>query len=233
MQLFLITIIIFIHSAITGFPGIVPVRDPEGGSIPVQRLLYDEISELNSTGLPSYEVFDLAFRGYTNLQKKHGISKHILTIADFSKPSTEKRLWVIDMDSRKVLFHELVAHGRNSGDNFAGKFSNTPNSNMSSLGFYITGGKYSGKHGLSLYLNGMDQEFNDKARERTIVIHGADYVSFDFIQKYGRLGRSFGCPALSMESYKAVIEKISDGSCFFIYYPDEKFIRRSTVLNAI
>jgi hypothetical protein len=137
------------------------------------------------------------------------------------------------MDSKKVLFHDLVAHGRNSGDNFAGKFSNTPNSNMSSLGFYVTGDTYTGKHGLSLYLNGMDPDFNDKARERSIVIHGADYVSQNFIRKYGRLGRSFGCPALSMESYKSIIDTICQGSCLFIYYPDEGFVRQSTVLNSI
>jgi hypothetical protein len=199
--------------------------------IPEQRILYNELSAVNNTVLPSYKVFDLAFKGFSNLRKTGGFSKNILTIADFSKPSTEKRFWVIDMVSGKVLFHELVAHGKNSGDNYAGKFSNIPQSNMSSLGFYITGDTYTGKHGLSLYLNGRDREYNDKARERAIVIHGADYVSQDFIRQYGRLGRSFGCPALSQECNKSIIDTISGGSCLFIYYPDEEFITKSTVLN--
>lgn len=203
------------------------------GDIAFLRILYDEISAANNTELPSYEVFELAYRGYDNLKRKQGFTKNILCIADFTRPSTEKRFWVIDMDSKKVLFHDLVAHGKNSGDNFAAKFSNVPNSNMSSLGFYVTGDTYTGRHGLSLYLIGMDPDFNDKAQERAIVIHGADYVSQDFIKKYGRLGRSFGCPALSMESYKSIIDTIQQGSCLFIYYPDEGFVKKSTVLNSI
>jgi hypothetical protein len=229
---FLIFSVLLISNA-AGFSEYKASQVTREGDVAFQRILYDEISVANNTELPSYEVFELAYRGYDNLRKKQGFNKNILTIADFSKPSTEKRLWVIDMDSKKVLFHDLVAHGRNSGDNFAGKFSNTPNSNMSSLGFYVTGDTYTGKHGLSLYLNGMDPDFNDKARERSIVIHGADYVSQNFIRKYGRLGRSFGCPALSMESYKSIIDTICQGSCLFIYYPDEGFVRQSTVLNSI
>ncbi|HLN54591.1 MAG TPA: murein L,D-transpeptidase catalytic domain family protein [Bacteroidales bacterium] len=199
---------------------------------PEQQIVYNELISLNSPDVPSYEVFELAYRGYNNLMKKQAFSKNILSIADFSKPSTEKRLWVIDMNTRKILFHDFVAHGRNSGENFAGKFSNSPNSNMSSLGFYITGETYSGKHGLSLYLNGKDPQFNDKARERAIVIHGADYVSQDYIKKYGRLGRSFGCPALSMDSYQSIIGTIEQGSCLFIYYPDEEFVKKSKWLNS-
>lgn len=203
-----------------------------GKETPEQQIVYNELKTMNSTDVPSYEVFELAYRGYSNLMKKQAFSKNILSIADFSKPSTEKRLWVIDMNTRKILYNDFVAHGRNSGENFAGKFSNTPNSNMSSLGFYITGETYSGKHGLSLYLNGQDPQFNDKARERAIVIHGADYVSPEYIQKYGRLGRSFGCPALSMESYRSIIGTIEQGSCLFIYYPDKEFIKKSMWLNS-
>lgn len=207
-----------------------PVMQPEEpASVSELELLYNELS---ATGeMPSPEVFGLALKGYTNLKKSNAFSKNILTIADFSRPSSEKRLWVIDMESKKVLFHELVAHGRNSGENYAGKFSNTPSSNMSSLGFYVTGETYTGKHGLSLYLDGMDQQFNNNARNRAIVIHGADYVSPDFIKVYGRLGRSFGCPALSLDCYQTVIESISEGSCLFIYYPDEQYLNNSSVLN--
>jgi hypothetical protein len=193
--------------------------------------IYDALAA-DSLVLPSHDIFTLAIRGYEKL-KKSGIRKDILSIIDFSIPSTEKRLWIIDIENKKVLFHELVAHGRNTGDNVAGKFSNIPNSNMSSLGFYLTGETYTGKHGLSLYLDGMDSEFNNNARSRAIVIHGADYVSEDFIKTYGRLGRSFGCPALSTGSYKTIIETISDGSCLFIYYPDDEYLKKSMVLNQL
>lgn len=200
--------------------------------MPEERNIYNEISALNSSEMPSFEAFEVAYKGYTNLMEKQALRKNILSIADFSMPSTRKRLWVIDMKTRVILFHDFVAHGKNSGMNLAEKFSNNPNSNMSSLGFYVTGETYTGKHGLSLYLNGKDLLFNSKARERAIVIHGADYVSRKFIDKYGHLGRSFGCPAIGMESCKLIIETIREGSCLFIYYPDEEFIKKSTVLNS-
>jgi hypothetical protein len=222
----------FLLSIVTGtsFADRVTVSPAE--KIPEERFLYNEISALNNSEMPSVEAFEIAYKGYTNLIGKQALSKNILSIADFSKPSTEKRLWVIDMNTRAILFHDFVAHGKNSGVNFAEKFSNNPNSNMSSLGFYVTGETYTGKHGLSLYLNGQDLLFNSKARERAIVIHGADYVSSKFIDKYGRLGRSFGCPAINMENCQSIIETIREGSCLFIYYPDEEFVQKSTVLNS-
>jgi hypothetical protein len=186
---------------------------------------------VEGTMLPSAAVFSLAMKGYTGLKNSGKVKKDILTIIDMSLPSTEKRLWVIDMDSRKVLFNELVAHGKNTGDNMAGKFSNTPASNMSSLGFYVTGETYTGSNGLSLCLDGMDDSYNDNARKRAIVMHGAKYVCSEYITKYGRIGRSFGCPALSNEACKPVIDAISQGSCLFIYYPDEEYLRNSRVLN--
>lgn len=195
-------------------------------------LLYNDLLAHDSLNLPSFEVFSLALTGYNKLSARSQIRKNILTIIDFSKSSCEKRLWVIDMVNRKVLFNELVAHGRNSGDNFATRFSNNPNTNMSSLGFYITGETYTGKHGLSLSINGMDRDFNNNARERAIVIHGADYVSQDYIRKYGRIGRSFGCPSLGLDCFRPVIETISEGSCLFIYYPDGEFLKKSSVLNS-
>lgn len=192
--------------------------------------LYDSVKSV-STSMPSQDVFTLAVKGYMNLKKNEQLRRNLLSIIDFRLPSTEKRLWVIDMDSRKILYNDFVAHGKNSGDNLAAYFSNVPESNMSSMGFYITGRTYNGKHGLSLYLEGMDGSFNDNARKRAIVIHGASYVSQDYIRKYGRLGRSFGCPALSMESFRPIINSISEGSCLFIYYPDETYLANSRVLN--
>ncbi len=194
--------------------------------------LYRELKADKKNNLPAEEVFSIALQGFTNLKIISGaVKKQVLTIIDFSLPSNEKRLWVIDLKNKKVLYNDLVAHGKNSGGLYARKFSNTQSTHMSSLGFYLTGNTYQGKHGLSLVLNGMDKNFNDKARDRAIVMHGADYVGNDFICKYGRLGRSFGCPALSTEICKEVIETIRDGSCLFIYYPDKQFLTKSQVLN--
>ncbi len=196
--------------------------------------IYHAIKQDTLICLPSFESFSLAMEGYRTLKIQHaGINKDILTLIDFSKPSNEKRLWIIDLKTGKVLIHDWVAHGKNSGNQFAEVFSNTPNSNTSSLGFYITGETYFGKHGLSLFLNGMDEGYNNNARKRAIVLHGADYVSEDFIHKYGRLGRSLGCPSVSMNIYKQVIDTICDGSCLFIYYPDQNFISNSSVLNPL
>lgn len=196
------------------------------------KYLYLELLSDKKNNLPAKEVFALALKGFSNLKQIPGaVKKQILTVIDFSLPSNKKRLWVIDLKNKKVLFNDLVAHGKNSGDIYARKFSNTQSTYMSSLGFYLTGETYQGKNGLSLILNGMDKDFNDHARDRAIVMHGADYVSDRFIRKYGRLGRSFGCPALSTEICKKVIDTIRDGSCLFIYYPDNQFLAKSQVLN--
>lgn len=192
--------------------------------------LYDEIG-LTNQSYPSYDVFAMALKGYQNLKASEKVNKDILTVIDFSRSSNEKRLWVIDLNTRRVLFNDYVAHGRNSGNEFAKKFSNRSQSYMSSIGFYVTGETYHGKHGLSLRLDGMDREYNHNARNRAIVMHGADYVSEDFIKKHGRLGRSFGCPSVSMDIYKDVIDTIREGSLLFIYYPDHDFPTRSAVLN--
>jgi hypothetical protein len=211
------------------------VNDPveeKGIAVAAGSSIYDVLTKDSLAVPPSRAIFALAMKGYGNM-KKSGVTKNVLSIIDFSLPSTQKRLWVIDVENKKILFHELVAHGRNTGDNNAGKFSNIPESNMSSLGFFLTGETYTGKHGLSLYLDGLDGEFNNNARSRAIVIHGADYVSEDFIRTNGRLGRSFGCPALSTGSCKTIIETISNGSCLFIYYPDDEYLKKSTVLNQL
>ena len=175
------------------------------------------------------KVFNFALRGYRQTEKIR--RKNILTIIDFSKPSTEKRCFVVDIDKRKLLYHCLVAHGKNSGGNFAGSFSNKPESLKSSLGFYLTAETYSGKHGYSLRLDGLEKSFNDNARSREIVIHGADYVSEEFIEKHGRMGRSWGCPALPVEISGEVIDKICRGSLLFIYGIEESYFVNSAFIN--
>jgi hypothetical protein len=179
----------------------------------------------------TFDIFNTAIRGYSKTENIR--KKNVITIIDFSKPSTDKRCFIIDIDKKKLLYNCLVAHGRNSGDNYASHFSNEPESLKSSLGFYLTAETYSGKHGYSLRLDGLEKHINDNARSREIVIHGADYVSQDFIEKYGRLGRSWGCPALPLEISKEVIDKISNGSCIFIYGNDKSYFLKSTFLKII
>lgn len=183
---------------------------------------------------PSFDIFRKGLVGYYNLlnQGKVG-NKNLISMIDFTLPSDQKRLWIIDLAAKKVLFNDLVAHGRNSGNILAENFSNVPDSHMSSQGFYVTGNTYTGKHGLSLRLNGMENGINHNAFDRAIVMHGADYVSEDFIKTYGRLGRSYGCPSVSNEISKEVINTIKDNTCLFIYSPASKYNETSTLLNAI
>jgi hypothetical protein len=155
-----------------------------------------------------------------------------LTVIDFSLPSTEKRMWIIDLQDGVILHHGYVSHGRNSGDLMAQKFSNKNSSYMSSLGFYLTAETYQGKHGYSLRLDGLEPGFNDNARERAIVIHGADYAREDFIKQTGRLGRSLGCPALPHEITVEIIDMIKDRSVLFIYGKDDNYLNQSQFLNA-
>lgn len=175
-----------------------------------------------------FETFAKAMTGYLNLRQagKLDESKQVLTVVDFDLPSTEKRLWVLDLAKNEILFHTLVAHGHNSGENEATSFSNTNESNMSSLGFYATGGEYEGKHGHSLKLQGLDEGVNSNAAARSIVMHGADYVSEDFIRQNGRLGRSLGCPALPMDQYSHIIDAVTGGTCLFLNKSDAGYESR-------
>jgi len=178
------------------------------------------------------EALQLALKGYWNLYCEGQIRrKDVLTLIDFSKPSDSKRLYIIDVRNGKILRSALVAHGRNSGDVFATRFSNRPGSNQSSLGFYLTENTYDGKNGYSLVLKGLDRGINDKAEMRSIVMHGANYVSEGFISRNGHLGRSLGCPAVSMERCFDLIDLIKDGSCLFIYHKEQNYASRSVVLN--
>lgn len=173
-----------------------------------------------SEQMPNRDVFAKAYQGFQKLKAKGSVSKDILTLIDFTQSSNTKRLWVIDLNTNEILFHSLVAHGRNTGNEFAKKFSNVGESYMSSLGFYATGEIYTGKHGLSLRLDGLQQKLNGNARNRAIVMHGADYVSENFIKQHSRLGRSLGCPALPRELTPDIIKLIAGKSLLFIYHPD-------------
>lgn len=156
----------------------------------------------------------------------------ILTVIDYSLPSTAKRLWVFDVEREKLLFHELVAHGKNTGGNLAQHFSNTDGSLQSSLGLFRTADTYYGKNGYSLRLHGLEEGVNHLALPRTIVIHGAWYVSDDFAKKQGRIGRSWGCPAVPDTVARPLIDTIKDGSLVFAYYPDQNWLGGSRFLTA-
>lgn len=150
-----------------------------------------------------------------------------LTVIDYSLPSTAKRMWVYDLNTRTLMYEELVAHGSGSGENFAREFSNTPESHQTSLGLFVTDQPYVGKNGYSLRMDGLDPGINDRARDRAIVIHGAPYVSPDFAKAQGRLGRSQGCPAVRAVIAKPLIDRISRGGLVFAYFPDPKFLAES------
>jgi len=192
--------------------------------------LYDSM-RLSVAGL-SRQAFDYALQGYDYLVNEGKIKNDgVLSIIDFTLPSNIKRLFVIDLKTCSVLFNTYVSHGRNSGKVVASDFSNKMNSFKSSLGFYVTSGTYKGKHGYSLRLEGEEQGINDNALNRGIVMHCAAYVSEDFIRRQGYIGRSEGCPAVPSKLYKPIIEKIKDGSCLFMYSPDEYYINHSAILK--
>lgn len=154
-----------------------------------------------------------------------------LTVIDYSRPSTEKRLWVFDLASHALLYEEFVAHGSGTGDNLARHFSNSPDSHQSSLGLFTTQDTYVGKNGYSLRLNGLEEGFNDRALERAIVMHGAPYVGEAIAKKQGRLGRSWGCPALSSLVARTIIDRVKRTGLVFAYYPDRDWLARSKYLN--
>jgi len=209
------------------------VENPD--SIPPQPALeYMFQQPADSTEFPPLYLLQTALAGYELLVEEKSINRpEVITIIDFSLQSDRERLWVIDLHQGKVLYHCLVSHGRNSGEIMAENFSNTPGSNASSPGFYVTGETYIGRHGLSLTLDGLETGINDKARARAIVIHGADYVSDDFIRAHGRLGRSQGCPAVPVELSDDIIKTIKGGSCLFIYVPKPSYTSNSQIIRKI
>jgi hypothetical protein len=173
--------------------------------------------------MPSLEGFEEALKGFYLLKEKGLVQKDILTLVDFSLSSNVKRLWVIDLSTNTILYNSLVAHGKNTGEEFANSFSNANSSFKSSLGIYLTGEIYNGKHGMSLKLDGQEKGVNDNARERGVVMHAADYVSNSFIKFHKRLGRSQGCPAIPAEVLKDIVGTIKDKTCLFIYHPSRSF----------
>ncbi len=179
------------------------------------------------------DTFKIALLGYLNLRYQGTVKrKGLLILIDYSQPSDKERFFVMDIKRTKILYKSLVAHGKNSGDRFACGFSNKPGSHKSCLGFFVTGSTYKGKHGYSLLLQGVEPGINDNALKRRIVIHGAEYVSKQFIKKYGRPGRSLGCPALPTNLAPSIIETIKDGSCLFIFGQDRYYFQKSRIINA-
>ncbi|HYM93135.1 MAG TPA: murein L,D-transpeptidase catalytic domain family protein [Chitinophagaceae bacterium] len=192
--------------------------------------LYETI-HLQDYGL-SKNAFEYACKGYQYLIAKKKIANpDYITICDFSQPSRNKRLYVIDLKNNKLLINTYVAHGRNSGGEYATRFSNRPESLQSSLGFYITENTYYGEHGLSLKIEGVDRGFNDRATQRKIVVHGAKYIDNNFLRNSRFMGRSFGCPAVPQKESTTIINTIKNGTCFFIYHPTTKYLHGSKILN--
>lgn len=192
---------------------------------------YDSM-HLDEMGL-SEPAFNYAMKGF-NYLLQHGMlaNDNIISIVDFTLPSYRKRLFVIDLDDYRVLFNTYVAHGVNSGREYANEFSNQPSSYKSSLGFYETQNTYMGEHGYSLRLNGLEKGINDNASSRDIVIHAADYVNESFIKSQGYIGRSWGCPALPEKLHKPIIDKIKNGTCLFIYSTNKNYLKKSRIVNA-
>lgn len=198
--------------------------------VSVEESVYNTL-DANHFEMPSLECFSKGLKGFNRLKAMGKVSKEYLTIVDYSLPSTTKRLWIIDTRLNKIIMNSLVAHGKNSGENFATSFSNRSESNKSSLGFFTTGETYMGKHGLSLKLDGMENGINDRARTRSIVMHAADYVSEAFAKAHHRLGLSHGCPALPPQLTSRIIATIKGKSCLFIYHPS-MFLHRESKLVA-
>jgi hypothetical protein len=179
------------------------------------------------------QVFDLALSAASCAVRAGAApASTTLTVIDYSKPSTAKRLWVYDLQTHALLYEELVAHGSGSGENLATAFSNEENTHRSSLGLFVTQGTYTGKNGYSLRLNGLDRGFNDRALDRAIVMHGAPYVDVAFARTLGRLGRSWGCPAVRPAIAHELIDRVKGGGLVFAYYPDQKWLAASQYLGS-
>jgi hypothetical protein len=204
------------------------VRNTETNAV---EAVYDSM-HLYNIGL-SKTAFSYAMKGFDYLLLQGRVTKdNIISIVDFSQPSSKKRLFVIDLNNFRVLYNTYVAHGVNSGREYANQFSNKPESFKSSLGFYETKATYSGANGYSLKLEGLERGINDNAEKRDIVIHGAGYVDESLIRSQGYIGRSWGCPALPEKLHRQIIDKIKNGSCLFIYGADNAYLKKSKIINA-
>lgn len=196
-----------------------------------QAVLLYSYMDLENDGL-NEQAFEYAWRGYHNMLKKGLIRKKgVLTICDFSQPSYSPRMYVIDVRHKKLLYRTYVAHGQNSGEDYATSFSNDPDSYKSSLGFYVTKRTYIGRNGLSLRISGVDTGYNDRAAKRNIVLHGSSYVNPQYMSDFGTIGTSQGCPAMPTGISPKVIRAVRNGSCLFIYHPTQEYLEGSVVIN--
>ena len=208
-----------------------PARAAEKKLIALEAAdLYHEM-DLHDSGL-NEKALEYALLGYHRLIKRHVLHKTtVLSVCDFSEPSSAKRMFVLDLQNTRLLYRTYVAHGQGSGRAFANSFSNVPDSYKSSLGFYVTRETYVGSNGLSLRIDGVEKGFNDKAHARGIVIHGANYVSERVLHKYGFMGTTFGCPAVPENMAPQIIPVLKNGTCFFIYYPSKRYLLSSRMIN--
>lgn len=228
----LVAVLVLVYVASTGSKApcnvvkVAAVATPKKVNTIAHLDVYDQLN-LSQAGLQK-SVFEYALRGW----QKIDTAKSLLTIVDLSQPSNRKRMYVVDLQNKKLLFNTYVSHGRNSGDLLANQFSNKQSSFQSSLGFYQTLNTYMGKHGLSLQLKGLEKGFNDNVYNRNIVLHGADYVCEDIIRKTGRLGRSQGCPAVPYAESKGIIQAVKGGTCLFVYAPNPDYLKQSAYLSS-
>ena len=223
IQLFSILTALICLLALPSFKPVIPMAKNE----PVES-----IEKLSAKINVNSKAIELALKGYERLKKLGKITNQkYLTIADMSMASSHPRLFIIDMEKQELLLQTFVAHGKNSGALFAKSFSNRVGSFQSSLGFYITGQVYNGKHGKSLVLKGVEEGINDNAEERAIVIHGAEYANQGFVNQQGYLGRSLGCPAVPNNQVDKIITTIKGASCLFVYAADNSYLQKSSLIN--
>ncbi|MCC8143449.1 MAG: murein L,D-transpeptidase catalytic domain family protein [Tannerellaceae bacterium] len=197
------------------------------------ELLPDYLSlyhEMQLDGIIDLKAFQQAVEGYKKVDPEN---KELITLIDYTKPPTEKQMFVLDLEEKKILHASHVLHGRNSGYTLPTSFSNEVNSNKSSLGFFVTEGTYHGKYGYSLVINGLEKGINDKAKERAIVIHGSKYADPKVLTTAKRIPRSLGCPAIPYDNYKEIIDAIKGGSLVYIYADSEEYIQKSQILDEI
>lgn len=232
MKTFILSVLVTLNSANIIAPTVGPYNEEtEEAFISLNQYTLELFNEINDQHL-SLEVFEIAVKGYSELSLKKKLkNKKFLTIVDMSLSANTERMFIIDMEKRILVGKKLVAHGMNTGNEFASNFSNEQSSHKSSLGFFITGELYNGRHDLSMKLDGQEYS-NNNARSRGVVVHSADYVSCEYIKSNGRLGRSFGCPAIDKEGYEETVNKLKGGSCYFIYYPSRSYLSRSRIVNS-
>lgn len=234
--LMMILFVLFVNGCVEGRKENIVRKDIKRNSSEVKKIINTTKEESNVkelykklelNGKLEYKIFQMAMKGFEIISPKQ---KRYIAIVDFTQDSTKKRFFLIDIYRHEIVYNDLVAHGMNTGEKEAKVFSNEEDSHMSSLGFYITGETYYGSNGYSLKLDGLDKGLNDNARERDIVIHGASYVSERNIAEMNRIGRSWGCPALSPAISEDVIEKLKGGNLLFVYA--NNYEKDSTILRS-